>query len=298
MSVADHRRYAFVYLYWNNQEQKTFIEEDYKVPILISIATLRAWVDSPVYVIDTGSNEVNWGEWPSTLDFSVVKKPAVIKETIQVPGLNFYHRLLSKPADVYASLTYIDEPFVYFADGDIFFLSSPLPTGNPIEDNFCCNTSNTGIYYFDRTASDCIKVMETWASGCCYASLCEQYAQEVCETLACDWVHDESVFQFLLRRHEREYPLALGENVKLGAIHGREISSKMVKSLHFASCHVKNKLERVKSAMEFREIRHLAAKGFANRFPTSWEWLMVTPVTRSLHSNATFSDMMFSRASD
>lgn len=133
-----------VYHWWGFKEEPPPYA-NLRTPILISIATLRSASQIPIIVIDISEQENDWGDFPTRLNFTVVKQPGVLRpyENL-VKGWRHLSRLfdlndLFRRVPVHGELLYVDS--------DVFFFRDPLPLGGDKE-KFCFDGWNTGYFYY------------------------------------------------------------------------------------------------------------------------------------------------------
>jgi len=136
--------------------------QDMANPVVLSIAVLREHNKSvPVTVLDLSQRDTeDWGVFPELLNFKVVKWNPLLN--LSLPKSS---KLCSRVWDVWAYAHQIGYNKILFTDSDIFWLKNPLPL-NEQEDNgditkFYCS-SNTGVWYFDKTTSVSKEVFSIW----------------------------------------------------------------------------------------------------------------------------------------
>ncbi len=134
-----------VYHWWSDNPNKP--ECNLSQPVILSIATLRAYSDVPVTILDASICDINWGEYPSLLNFTVNKSSLYLEKYKHlVPG----YAQLSR---IYDIKRYADQcPKLMYVDSDVFFLRNPFPTvhtGN----KFSWDGWNTGLFYCDWSST-------------------------------------------------------------------------------------------------------------------------------------------------
>ena len=143
--MARERRF-FIYSYWTDLDK---VIKDKRCSIIPSIATLRHFTDDPICVIDYSNSE--WENYPSRLDFRVVKKKPYLEGHDKLQEFN--KKTLSRTFDVWNEATKSKIPNIVAVDADIFWL-----------DNFDCDFDkinffkgpvyvNTGCYTFSLNDS-------------------------------------------------------------------------------------------------------------------------------------------------
>lgn len=107
---------VFVYHMFQRVPQAVAVETLEEHPVILSIASLRAFTTADVIVIDKTRGNLNWGEWPKRLNFHV--QPDDTKH----PGLSM---LAGKTLDI--DKVWLDSGFsrLVYVDADIMWLQAP-----------------------------------------------------------------------------------------------------------------------------------------------------------------------------
>lgn len=138
-----------VYHWWHEEGDKEKVYTNVRSPVLLSIATLRAYSDVPIVVLDISGSDHHrcWGHFPEKLNFRVEQVDPIMKKYAgSVPGW----RHLSRFFDVHHQLPqYVsDLRTTMYVDSDIFWLKSPFPFAhNP--SRMCISPWNTGYFYYN-----------------------------------------------------------------------------------------------------------------------------------------------------
>lgn len=180
--------YALVYHWWSNSPERR-VWKHIDVPIILSIATLRA--HSPeltVYVVDHSDGTYNWGEFPSRFGFSLVPYQAALeasaskKDIWSLPGGGPFmgrgplesasdkaeHNLdaldvrrCSRPIDTSEDCIILPERYLISSDCDVFWLKPVLPLVGDAE-LLNIRESHPGFFYFDKQAAKPKQFLELW----------------------------------------------------------------------------------------------------------------------------------------
>lgn len=145
-----------VYHWWSHPNETP---NNLRTPILISIATLRAVSNIPVYVLDITEKPNLWEDFPKILNFEVIPlSPITKKYKTLIDG--WQH--LSRFFDLEQFHQIIPQcKTVIYIDSDVFWFKNPLPLDNNPE-KLCIDGWNTGFFYynvdfFNNTFSDVFK---------------------------------------------------------------------------------------------------------------------------------------------
>lgn len=130
--------YAVIYHWWDDTNTNL---ADSLVPIIPSIASLRAVSDISIYVLDISKKKRNWSKYSKALNFEVV--PFISKFDTVNYGLD--PRDISKPFDLDKFSKCINSKVIVSCDSDVFWIKNPFPVEKDCN-KFCCNT-NTGYFY-------------------------------------------------------------------------------------------------------------------------------------------------------
>jgi len=140
------KRTHAVYHFWFDGRGALPASENRTVPILASIATLRAVSQMPILVIDLTDDSPSdrWGDLPKKLGFQVVRAaPTFTREE------SSHWRFLSRFLDVRDVVARIapDCGTVMYVDTDVFWLRDPEPFQRD-PSRLCTNRWNAGYFYF------------------------------------------------------------------------------------------------------------------------------------------------------
>jgi hypothetical protein len=142
--------FAMIYHWWNDSGLP--VVEDMANPVILSIITVRHFhKDLPIYVLDISETLNDWGEFPSILNFEVVKRSAP-KEVLN-------HFKLAKGTSRIWDITWmadqIESNKIIFCDSDIFWIDPVFPLlgfdADPKFETFHCGMNN-GFFYYDKTS--------------------------------------------------------------------------------------------------------------------------------------------------
>lgn len=136
---------AVVYHWWALENDQS-PNQNIRIPILASIATLRSVnKDVAIYVLDGSDQIQDWKHYPDKLKFTVVRNNFQLAEYKHLNGW----RNLSRLFDMALFDLAIPEENIIYCDADIFWLQDPLPfQQNP--EKFCFNGYNSGYFYYNK----------------------------------------------------------------------------------------------------------------------------------------------------
>jgi hypothetical protein len=149
-----------VYHWWgDNPQVKPY--QNMASPIIPSIAVLRAHNRSiPITVLDLSCDPQEWGCFPELLNFKLVRWTPRLDLRLHKSS-----KLCSRVWDVWEYAKQIKQRNILFTDADIFWLRNPLPLvlqepDGEIQKFYC--SSNTGVWYFDKTSEISDEVIRLW----------------------------------------------------------------------------------------------------------------------------------------
>lgn len=189
---------AVIYHWWGYTSDAPPIS-NLRSSIVISIANLRA-VNRiiPIYVIDISDNQQDWMNYPSTLNFKVIK---------QKPFLNHYshckgYRNLSRLFDIARFQTNIPENEIIYLDSDVFYLKDILPLECDTS-KFCFNKYNSGFFYYNKNSYDYKLFQEIFESYVITALNDENFRYITKQYGTCDnyFVLDETMLHYMYMKH-------------------------------------------------------------------------------------------------
>ena len=135
------------YHHWIGQEEKP-IYNNLRVPIVLSIATLRAVNPNvPIVVFEDISNNPHpedWAHFPDKLNFEVRQIPFYLSKNYSWAKGN---RFLSRIFDLRRHAFDVGWGETIYCDSDVFWLQDPLPLACN-SDRFCFDGYNTGYFYY------------------------------------------------------------------------------------------------------------------------------------------------------
>jgi hypothetical protein len=168
-----------VYYWWNdNLNIKPY--QDLRSPVILSIATLRAFhKEVPITILDISEFErpsEDWFEFQQALNFNVLK----IKTDMDTSSPRYW-KLCSKVSEIYKNIEFLKEDDIVFIDSDIFFLKSifPLDYENEMKEKFCCWPHNTGFFYFNKNLESNKKLLKKWEDTIFECLKNDQFYQEL-----------------------------------------------------------------------------------------------------------------------
>ena len=258
-----------LYYYYNLSGGKAY--NDLANPIVLSIATFRKYNPSePIYVLDVSPTKMDWGLFPSLLNFHVIRKPMVydVKPPESKYKINKY--LLAKPAEMYLlsqDKTIRRDP-VIVCDSDVFFLKNPLPLSIDHTKGICC-ARNTGYYYFMNGGQGVEEIFEAWCSACSGALLDPVVQNAIQKSTNWDLFNEEVVLWYIKDKY-RELninDIPVWENFWFSWLYVKSFDLSNVKNLHYC-VHVDNPViprnERGKVCMYIKELSLIVKEVLGN----------------------------------
>jgi len=210
--------------------------QDMVNPVVLSIVVLRAHNKSvPVTVLDLSQRDAeDWGVFPELLNFKVVKWNPLLN--LSLPKSS---KLCSRVWDVWAYAHKIGYNKIIFTDSDIFWLKNPLPLNEQEENGdiakFYCS-SNTGVWYFDKTNSISEEVFRIWKNIIARVIIEDkEFFDELREKVptANKVFHDEVAFNYLIVQYPELYsPIGHEENYHIYVLRNDNQDLRKIKCLH------------------------------------------------------------------
>lgn len=236
---------AVVYHWWHDPIKDIHVYNNLRVPLIISIATLRGSDPNiPIYVLNGSDVNVSWLDFPEKLNFKVVPYSFCLGDYRDRPGWN----LLSRLNDVADFSKQIEEDLIIYSDCDVFWLNSPFPVEqNP--DKFCFDRYNSGFFYFDKRSANTQKFFELFKAYVLTALndenfrvITRQYASEDSWT----YVLDETILYYMSCKLDNIFNI-VGPYEHLApwtqAEIMRVIDFDKIRMMHIHGTSVKNELE-------------------------------------------------------
>lgn len=225
---------AIIYYYWDNWSPHAY--KNIRVPIILSIATLRAYNNyTPIYVLDCSNKLSMWRDLPQRLGFEVLhwkrSYPSYSK-----PWTEF----LARMKDVNQFSHQISASEIIYCDSDVFWLKDPLPF-NESPDLFCCEKFNNGFYYFDKTSPACQNFFELFNSYALIAlndKRIHKFLKHASQTIALDEVITSQIFEIkphLVNKLKPEEHGLISHFIK------QRVNKEKLKMFHCNGLMVKNK---------------------------------------------------------
>ncbi len=225
---------AIIYYYWDNWSPNAY--KNIRVPIILSIATLRAYnAYTPIYVLDCSNRLSNWKDLPQKLGFEVLHWKKSFHDYSK-PWTEF----LARMKDVNQFSHQIPASEIIYCDSDVFWLKDPLPF-NQSPDLFSCDKFNNGFYYFDKTSNACQKFFELFNAYALIAlndKRIKKFLKRTSSTIALDEIITSHLFElkpYLTNRLKPEEHGLMSHFVK------QRVNKKELKMLHCNGLFVKNK---------------------------------------------------------
>lgn len=182
---------AIIYYYWDNWTKCAY--KNIRVPIILSIATLRAHNNyTPIYVLDSSNQLSLWKDLPQKLGFQVIHWKRSL-QNYSKPWTEY----LARMKDINQFSFQIPASEIIYCDSDIFWLKDPLPF-HESPDLFCSNKYNNGFYYFDKTSKACQDFFELFNA---YAIInlndkrVRKHLQKLDNVVALDEIITSQIFQ-------------------------------------------------------------------------------------------------------
>lgn len=174
-----------VYCWWGDNE--LFL--DLKNPVLLSIATLRGcgFVGKICLIaINSPCLSDNDKTMLSFLQIEIYYKTS-------------NNNMVFRPFFVRDLVSSYQEEFVLFCDSDVFWRKHPLPFLSNCDDSFCCDFSNTGVYYYRIRSFIVSKFLHLWEKTTYNALIDESLRQKIKDFYFYNAFNDEAVYYYLKR---------------------------------------------------------------------------------------------------
>lgn len=177
---------AFFYIFFtSNPEQIT-------VPILESIASIRASSKNNIYVLDY--SKTNWKHWKEYLGFQTIDAKLSFKPQSSFP-LNPY--MLAKPLELLHYSAQVPEENVIYCDADLFWVKNPEPLIGDLDK--LCSSWNTGLLYFNKNSRKVHRAIEMWKAYTYYALNDKEFFNKLfdCFSYEYKFLHEEIIFRYI-----------------------------------------------------------------------------------------------------
>jgi len=155
--------------------------DDLTLPVVASIATLRAVNQAvSVYVLECGKGR-NWGEFPEKLNFKVVPWEFELFKH-DVARENHTNKFCSRVSDVVKFADSTPHDLILYADVDCFWRADPFPLEFS-GDRFCVQ-NNFGFFYYKKQPK-ALAFIEAYQSNMIHCLYDEEYCAHTHEVN--DW---------------------------------------------------------------------------------------------------------------
>lgn len=235
-----------VYHWWRHPSDA----EPYQVlraPIILSIATLRAVSDMPIFVIDVSPQHGNWSYFPEKLNFQVKQRnPHLLHLKDQVKFDGFMN--LSRHYDIRMESKIWPELFqcenLMYVDSDVFWFNNPLPLERDTS-KFCFDGWNCGFFYYNQNTinPDYFKIFDAYMNAAIWSKeirdLMIKYLGYNPESYG---VVDEMITTLMVRDHPELFNIT--SHKEHGIIYRLEAQN-VVNMLHAVGIMVENKFPKI-----------------------------------------------------
>jgi hypothetical protein len=184
--------------HWFDAEEDSPPYANLRVPIIVSIATLRA-VNPHIPIIVLAQDHRDWGHFPEKLNFRVKRIQFSLERfKDRIKGWRHLSRLLDVQLGVQDGV--YDTMYV---DSDVFWFRDPLPLTCNLN-KFCFDGWNTGFYYQQRMSRNSLEffdVFDTYTKAAIYS---QDIRQMMVKHIGYDaWyeVWDEMILAYMKDRH-------------------------------------------------------------------------------------------------
>lgn len=184
-----------VYHWWDNPKDAK-PPQNLRIPIVLSIATLRSVSDMPIHVLDmSGHPREDWGDYPEKLNFTVVPwTPVLKKHKGRFAGWKHLSRLFDLKEYVSGEVMYID--------ADVFWFRNPLPLScNP--EKMCFDRWNSGHFYLDTSKNkEFWEVFTAYTNAAIYSEEVRKVMQKYIGYMSWLVVWDEMMLTYMAHQHK------------------------------------------------------------------------------------------------
>ena len=192
-----------VYHWWKEPEEDLPIN-NIRVPVLLSIATLRAVSDMPIVVLQA-ENEKSWGYFPDKLNFKVENFDFHLRKySNKIKGFRHLSRIYD--LNQWASVNAPDSDIMY-VDSDVFFFKDPLPLACKT-DRFCWNGWNTGFFYYNQaspTFSSFFDAFDAYVRSAVYSPVMLQLLKGYVNYEEWYGIWDEMILGYMKYQHPKMF---------------------------------------------------------------------------------------------
>lgn len=187
---------AILYHWWNDRKMNVW--EDWQNPILVSIASFRAFdQETPIYVLDVSNVDRQWMDYPHKLNFKRIQTSSRIPllKTHQIFNQSF--KICSRQFDIDWLSSRIPEDVLVSVESDLFWQGG-LELPEEI-DRFHFNFYNSGFYLYNKKAPLTKQFLEVWRHhiilGMCNPKIREEIMAKY------DWPHyqDEACMVYIVK---------------------------------------------------------------------------------------------------
>ena len=188
---------ALVYHYWNDRQ--VHVWEDWQNPILISIASARAFnPDIPIYVLDVSNHQRNWLDYPHKLNFKCIPCESQIPllKTNEIYGSSY--KICSRQFDIDWLARKIPEDIIISVESDIFWMADPCPLPEPI-DRFFFNFYNSGFYYYNKNSDLAKRFLKVWRHYIIMGMSNPKVQAEIMSKYKWDYFQDEAAMVYIVK---------------------------------------------------------------------------------------------------
>jgi len=217
-----------------------------RVPIIVSIATLRA-VNPDIPILVLAQEDRDWGDFPEKLQFEVKRIPFHLNENHRIKGW----RHLSRIFDIQKFSRLKN---VMYVDSDVFWFRDPLPLHHDFS-KFCFDGWNTGFFYYNRYANEeFFDIFEAYAKVAIYSHDFRKIMRDHIGYDAWYEVWDEMIITYMKKNHSELFNFIPVHEHSSGRNIGVQ-DPKMVKMFHCNGTMVPNEVP--KSPNEYVHCRGL-----------------------------------------
>jgi hypothetical protein len=208
--------------HWFDEPEDSPPYSNLRVPIIVSIATLRA-VNPSIPILVLTDEERDWKHFPEKLNFEVRRIEFTLKHK-NIKGC----RHLSRIFDLQQ---FPDNPNIMYVDSDVFWFRDPLPLSQSL-DKFCFNGWNTGFFYYNRNLNlKFFDIFSAYAKAAIYSEDVRKVMRKYVGYDSWHVVWDEMITTYMKRHHpELFHTIPLEEHATAKIIN--ELDLGKVKMLH------------------------------------------------------------------
>lgn len=221
-----------VYYHWFNEDYDLPPWKDLRLPLITSIATLRAVSDVPIVVLDISEHERDWSDYPSFLNFEVQKIKPELGTYKNKPGWCHLSRLFDLEK-------YATSETVIYSDIDVLWIADPLPL-SCMGDKFCFDGYNSGLFYYKPNKNkEFFEIFKSYTISALNSDDVRKIMKKFVPYDGWYYVYDEMILTYMANENKKLIEITPTEEHGCPRRFERTNLEKM-KNIHLNGVHVRN----------------------------------------------------------